>query len=465
MFFKKRKKNKTKDKPERDNSTHQRVVVVSTKARPRRSGKGRGSLSRQPSTIRYQPPRLPTRRTRELGSQELHPDDYRSYSPAPTRRGERQRSREMERGHHYNVEVPGVNKMMSAQGDVNKRSTPPPAPPLLLKPSVSGSNPAVPRVPEAGFWLQRVSRGKQRVHDVENRSAASRTRSSNDISEWLSWRMKVNDRLSSFVMRLASSGGDNRHRRLPVHDLPSNLTEETLASILSHADSWDQPSTSLDQVSYMIYGVPRVHTGQNKQVKRSKSFRRQKHPAHRPLRRKRSSVREVRPRLNFHDQKPEDNIYRGRRGANNDRHHETSCQEKSLDFSDEYAAWQDEQPDNQENNSSDPEGQISNRRPRLIVREHRVTKERYQEVSPQRLRHQRSWLVPGDHNPGNNMQRTPIRLHDEAPYRPPPNPIGSRQSSFKPPGGVPTILSLYNLPNQSQVPLRHVTTKHKNSKK
>ena len=521
--------------------TFRKFVVVSTKAHPRRPGKGRGTLNRQPSITRGHPPgqaRYPRRepntgqlqqhqhhhQQRQLQQQQQQQqqlEDYPIYAPDISDRSEVQRNRKLDFGQRYDRQRKH-GREATGQDDVIQRSTSPP-PPLLIQPTLPGSKPSGSAevmssadVSDGRFRCPRIALDRKRADGGGGgkMDAASRVRTSNDISEWLSWRMKVNDRLSSFVMRAPRADRDrDAQRRLPVHDLPSNMTAETLNSILSHADSNEHPATSLDHVSYMIYGVPRVqacHNGAsgNDVTRRSGSLRKQKH-VRGPLRRKRSSVRDGRRRTRVDVRTPRKYYYRDVSGvdADDDRCQETSCQEESLDFSDE-CPWPDEYPERLANDKSDPETPIPSRRERLTAMEHRFTDKSCQQLLPRRLSYRGSRLRSENTKPGTDANQTTTttttttqisnarywdearngelptpnvryynealngqspstnaNCYDEARYRKSPTRIGNRQSSFKPPGGVPTILSLYNLPNQSQVPLRHVTTKQKISNK
>ena len=81
-----------------------------------------------------------------------------------------------------------------------------------------------------------------------------RPRTQEDLEEWMSWRIKVNEQLASYVLKDVSDLQEN----IPMGAFPKTMTNESLSAILHHAFHEEEQKSSLDKLSYMIYGIPRV---------------------------------------------------------------------------------------------------------------------------------------------------------------------------------------------------------------
>ncbi|ELT99153.1 hypothetical protein CAPTEDRAFT_215488 [Capitella teleta] len=81
-------------------------------------------------------------------------------------------------------------------------------------------------------------------------------RSAGDVKEWLAWRVMVNEQLTSFVLRNRELEGGACG--LPAGGFPRTLKEDKMNVIFHHALTRERPQTALDNLSYMIYGIPRV---------------------------------------------------------------------------------------------------------------------------------------------------------------------------------------------------------------
>ena len=353
-------------------------------------------------------------------------------------------------------------KPVRRQPSQHKTFTPPPPPPPLLAMPTSSTTyrPGMPVNTKESSVDSRCSKSStnyQKNHSeytsiyAEGTRSPPRRRNSGDIRQWLSWRMKINDQLSSFVMRLSEDGD----YQLPVRELPGNMTDDTLACILSHADQNDNPSTSLDRFSYMIYGVPRVKCTPNRPLKRTKSSRGKK-DSYKALRRKVSTKRNLNTSIHMNNNFHDDSFC----GGDPVRHQQTSSIERTLDFSEEYG-WTDDGATTEDECRYTPHHTRSALHEELLARGRNKRTDR-SNGSPYRHMYGQDRVSAQTPIQPTTPDHQTSRQYSSSPYvhGPPNKPIRGRQPSFKPPGGVPTILSLQNLPNQAQVPLRHVTSRH-----
>ncbi len=83
----------------------------------------------------------------------------------------------------------------------------------------------------------------------------SRTRTHRDIEDWLKWRSYLNEHLALHVM----SGDKLDMNEIPIKSVPETIQTDALKAIIARAYRKDMPSTTLDQIAYVVYGVPRTH--------------------------------------------------------------------------------------------------------------------------------------------------------------------------------------------------------------
>ena len=145
------------------------------------------------------------------------------------------------------------------QHPTNVPPPPPPPPPPPYPPP-----PAQP--PANGNKANQIKRNSQlpnkengrpiKKHNKQNENRAShpRNRTAGDVRRWLHWRQDVNEHLASYVL----SNNDTQRDTTSLANFPKDFTAESIDAILHHAYTKENPKSSLDKLSYMIYGVPRI---------------------------------------------------------------------------------------------------------------------------------------------------------------------------------------------------------------
>ena len=84
---------------------------------------------------------------------------------------------------------------------------------------------------------------------------ASRTRDGGGgLDQWLSWRRDVNAQLATYTKQRQG----NRRASLSNYNLPPPMNSRCVNAILQRAHANCETETSLDNLSYIIYGIPRV---------------------------------------------------------------------------------------------------------------------------------------------------------------------------------------------------------------
>ena len=163
---------------------------------------------------------------------------------------------------------PGNNNCRSPSQRKPHPPTPPPPPPLWTIPRpisevLEESSPAVtahPLIKARSLEELLTPPGDPRSHAA----AAPRPKKASDFRKWVRWRTDVNQKLSSFMMDASDS---KDMTMLPDNfPKPKSMKNETLNALLFHAYTDTTPVTSLDRLSYMIYGIPRI---ENKHRSRS----------------------------------------------------------------------------------------------------------------------------------------------------------------------------------------------------
>ena len=91
--------------------------------------------------------------------------------------------------------------------------------------------------------------------EVIRENSASRMRTKEDLRKWHEWRVSINDQLVSYTM---SDKQRHQSQASPVTTFPDDFTEDSISAILTHANKIEKPRSTLDKLSYMIYGIPRV---------------------------------------------------------------------------------------------------------------------------------------------------------------------------------------------------------------
>ena len=135
---------------------------------------------------------------------------------------------------------------------------PPPLPPLggFSRPRPDRHTPGVRRKgsSSSGGGMSGATRDRHRATArLENLGRAGRQRTPADMREWLNWRVKVNEQLTSYVLKGKEDAGN-----LQINAFPGNIKDECLNAIFYHAHRQESPETSLDNLSYITYGLPRV---------------------------------------------------------------------------------------------------------------------------------------------------------------------------------------------------------------
>lgn len=84
-----------------------------------------------------------------------------------------------------------------------------------------------------------------------------RARTPDDMRKWREWRTNINAQLSTHVL---TTPAQRQHSKQTMTAFPNDFTEDNINAILMHSIKEDEPVTSLDKLSYMIYGIPRANT-------------------------------------------------------------------------------------------------------------------------------------------------------------------------------------------------------------
>ena len=95
------------------------------------------------------------------------------------------------------------------------------------------------------------------VAEVERTGGACSQQSTlkRGLKDWLRWRLSLNEHLASHVL------SENRRdvKALPVRSILETMDRESLKAIFELAYKRDNHVSSLSQIAYVVYGIPRVH--------------------------------------------------------------------------------------------------------------------------------------------------------------------------------------------------------------
>lgn len=75
------------------------------------------------------------------------------------------------------------------------------------------------------------------------------------LQEWQMWRISLNEHLASHLL----SKKKHDAKALPVGSIMETMDQKSLKAVMSVAYGRDIPVTSLSQIAYVVYGIPRVH--------------------------------------------------------------------------------------------------------------------------------------------------------------------------------------------------------------
>ena len=100
-------------------------------------------------------------------------------------------------------------------------------------------------------------RGSTRKPRTKISFSSARTRRPRDVLNWLRWRSELNQHLTNHIL----SGNKVDMDDVAIRAVSESVDRDALKAILKAAYAKDH--TTLDQVAYLVFGVPRIHDKEN----------------------------------------------------------------------------------------------------------------------------------------------------------------------------------------------------------
>ena len=100
-------------------------------------------------------------------------------------------------------------------------------------------------------------------HDEENmkrvqskiKRSPQKHRKKPDMENWLAWRLNVNDEISKYI-----SSTEARETTQPINFFPKVMKQIAIQNIIGYAYNTKRTKSSLDEISFLVYGIPRVNS-------------------------------------------------------------------------------------------------------------------------------------------------------------------------------------------------------------